>query len=180
MCGTVFTRLRDLNHQFQNIHKEASLLIHDSEELLEKDFQELEDHDNRVSQNVNALKFIVSQKVKNVVPPTSDGKNTASQSKSMLGKLNRTRDSINSLVIKIDDAVSSHDDFELEDIQKFEHQLFDNNRSLEELLKDMDLQPISVDDSDGDNLNDQFNSLFELTKTHEVKLSELIKVYRRD
>eukprot|EP00794_Sanderia_malayensis_P010236 gene10236-11286_t len=179
-------QLSELDRQFQDVHEQASLLVADNQETLEQDMDELDEHDSRVSTgNIKLRYFIglnVSDQQSNVPVPATDTKSVTSsnQARFIQSKFKRIHDGVNSLVAKLDDATKSTDDYELEDLQGFEQQLSGHNKSLEELLRDVEGQPMDIDDPDGDNINDQFDALFEQIKTSDAKLSDLKKNYRRD
>ena len=62
VCAEQYLKeIRNLDGQFQQQHLEASAVVDlSNEELIEKDFEELEIHDDRVRENISKLLYLLS------------------------------------------------------------------------------------------------------------------------
>ena len=170
--------IRDLDSQFQQQHLEASALVDPSnQELIEKDFEELEIHDDRVRENVSKLLYLLS--VASTKPP--EAKSTDSKvKKSLEAKWNRITTNVNNVATKISEAQSKLDEKEIEDLTDIRSQLSEFEKALDHFTTEIDSFSADLDDPDGDNWNDAISNYFDKITTAKDTLAQLIIERRRN
>ena len=96
VCAEQYLKeIRTLDAQFQQQHVEASGLVEPSnEELIQKDFEELDAHDERVRENVSKLLYLLSVAS---TKPQETKSNESKGKKSLEAKWNRLTKNINKL-----------------------------------------------------------------------------------
>ena len=127
-AGQYLDEIRELNNTFQSQHIDASALLDPTnEELIEKDLEELDTHDDRVRDNISKLLYILSL----ASNKPQDAKSTESKGKRSLDfKWNRITKAVNSLAAKTSEV---QDDLaEIDDLADMKTQLFDLEKSLDQ------------------------------------------------
>ena len=113
--------IRELNNTFQSQHIDASALLDPTnEELIKKDLEELDTHDDRVRDNISKLLYVLSL----ASNKPQDAKSTERKGKRSLDfKWNRITKAVNSLAVKTSQV---QDDLaEIADLADMKTQFFD-------------------------------------------------------
>ena len=129
-----------------------------NEEVIERDFEEVENHDDRVRENVSKLLFFLStskSKFQGAKSRDSKGK------KSFEVKWNRITANVNSLTEKINIARENLDESEIEDLTDIRNELSECEKGLDRFTTEVNSIPADFEDPDGDQWNDVISSLFE-------------------
>ena len=122
--------IRTLDSQFQQQHLEASALVEPSnEELIQKDFEELDAHDERVRENVSKLLYLLSVAS---TKPQATKSNKSKGKKSLEAKWNRLTKNINDATAKIIEAQTKLDEMELEYLTDTRSQLAEFEKSIDQ------------------------------------------------
>ena len=169
--------IRELDTQFQRQHAEVSSLLDPSnQELIEKDYEELDAHDDRVQENVSNLLYLLS--TSNLKP--QDTKSTEGKTKKLLeAKWDRITSNVNNLTAKISEAQGNLHETEIEDLTDIRNQLSECEKSLDRFTTKVD-SILPDEDPDGDNWNDTISTLFDKIKTAQDTLCQLITQRRCD
>ena len=160
-----------MDAQFQQ-HVEASGLIELwNEELVQKDFEELGAHDERVRENVSKLLCLLS--VDSTKP--QETKCTESKGKKLLeAKWNRLTKNINNATTKIMEAQTKLDKMEIEDLTDLRSELSEFEKSLDQFTTDIDSLSPDLEDADGDKWNYSISYCFDKIKTTPDTLAQMI------
>ena len=120
-AGQYLEEIRELNNTFQSQHIDASA-SHDpvNDELVEKDFEELENHDYQVRENISKLLYILNlASIK-----SQDAKSTDSKGKrSLKSTWNRMTKGIKSLAAETTQAQNDLIEREIDDLMDIRSQL---------------------------------------------------------
>ena len=150
-------KIRDLNNKFQSQHIDASALLDlTNEELIEKDLEELDTHDDRVRDNISKLLYVLSL----ASNKPQDAKSTESKGKRSLNfKWNRITKAVNSLAAKTSEA--QEDLAEIYDLADMTTQLFDLEKSLDRFTSEIKSFYTELEDSDkwNDAISDYFDKI---------------------
>ena len=118
-----------LDSQFQQ-HVEASPLVEPSNrELIQKDFEELDAHDERVRENVSRLLYLLSVAS---TKPQAIKSNESKGKRSLEAKWNRLTKNINDATAKIIEAQTKLDEMELEYLTDTRSQLAEFEKSIDQ------------------------------------------------
>ena len=175
VCAEQYLKdIRGLDEQFQANHEAASVLVaHENEELLERDFDELDAHDERVKENVSKLLFFLSTQVASVESKLNSS--TDSVKRPSERKWNRITSNVNKLESRINEVQESLDSANIDDVIDLRNQFSEAEKTLDQFASDLD----SVVDVDEDNWSDTVASYFDKIKTCQDTLSSLISDIRR-
>ena len=170
--------IRNLDSQFQEQHLEAIALVEPSnEELIEKDFEELEFNDERVRENTSKLLYLLN--VASTKP--QDVKSTESKAKkSIEAKWSRITTNVNNVATKICEAQSKLDEMEIEDLTDLRSQLAEFEKALDRFTSEIDSFSPDLEDADGNKWNDAISDYFDKMKTAQDTLAQLIIERRRN
>ena len=167
-----------MDSQFQQQHVETSALVElSNEELIQKDFEELDAHDERVRENVGRLLYLLSvasTKPQETKSNESKGKNSLEE------KWNRLTKNINDATTKIIEAQTKLDEMEMEDLTDTRSQLSELEKSLDQFTTDIDSLSPDLEDADGDKWNDAISYHFGKIKTTQDTLAQMITERRRN
>ena len=169
--------IRTLDSQFQQQHLEASALVEPSnEELIQKDFEELDAHDERVRENVSKLLYLLSVAS---TKPQATKSNKSKGKKSLEAKWNRLTKNINDATAKTIEAQTKPDEMEIEYLTDTRSQLSEFEKSLDQLTTVIDSLSLDLEDADGDKWNDNISYYFDKIKTTQDTFAQLITKRRR-
>ena len=167
-----------LDSQFQQQHVEASPLVEQSNrELIQKDFEELHAHDERVRENVSRLLYLLSVAS---TKPQAIKSNESKGKKSLEAKWNRLTKNINDATAKIIKAQTKLDEMELEYLTDMRSQLCEFEKSIDKFTTVIDSLSLDLEDADGDKWNGNISYYFNKIKTTQDTLAQLITEYRRN
>ena len=138
--------IRELDAQFQQQHLEANVLVDPAnQEAIERDFEEVENHDDRVRENVSKLLFFLSTSKSN----PQGAKSTDSKGKKSLEvKWNRITGNVINLTEKINIAQENLDESEIEDLTDIRNELSECEKGLDRFTTEVN--SISADFEDPD------------------------------
>ena len=130
--------IRELDAQFQQQHLEANALVDPAnQEAIERDFEEVENHDDRVRENVSKLLFFLStSKSKPQGAKSTDSKGK----KSLEVKSNRLTGNVNNLTEKINIAQENLDESEIEDHTDIRNELSECEKGLDRFTTEVKSQ----------------------------------------
>ena len=163
----------DAQLQFQQQHLDAN----SNEEAIERDFEEVENHDDRVRENVSKLLFfLTTSKSKPQEAKSTDSKGK----KSLEAKWNLINANVNNLTEKINVAQENLDESEIEDLTDIRNELSECEKDLDRFTTEVNSISADFEDPDGDKWNDAISSFFDKVKTAQDALNQLIMQRRRD
>ena len=178
VCAEQYLKeLRDLDNQFQEIYLLAHAQIDPKdEELIAKDYEELDAHDDRIRETVSKLIFFMNTQSTKVSHETksSDSKDK----KAIERKWNRIVTNIDKTIIE--EATDKPDQSDIEDLIDIRNQISECEKSLDSFTSEIDSSIPDLDGVDGGNWNDLLSSYFDKIKSNQEKLSLLIKQHRRE
>jgi len=172
--------IRTLDVQFQKQHLAATAIVEPSnEELIEKDFGDLEIHDERVRENTSKLLFVL-----NVVASKSQGKIKATENKTKVNwleaKWTRITKNVDSVASKVSEAQSKLDEMEIEELTDIRSQLSEFKKTFDRFTAEVDSVSLDLDDKDGENWNDAISNYFDKISLAQDTLALLIIERRRN
>ena len=177
-AGQYLDGIRELNNIFQSQHIEASASLEPTnEDSIKKDFEELENHDDRVRENISKLLYVLN--LASTKP--RDAKSTESKGKrSLETKWNRITKGINSLAAKTAEAKNDLTETEIDYLTDIRSQLFDHERTLDRFAFEVESSSTDLKDGDGDKWNDAISDYFDKIKATQDEVTQLITQLRRD
>ena len=170
--------LRDLDSQIQEIYLLANAQIDPKDkELIAKDYEELDAHDDRIRETVGKLIFFMNTQAAKVSHETksSDSK----YKKAIERKWNHITSNINKIVTNIEEAANKPEECDIEDLTDIRNQISECEKSLDCVTSEID-SFIPELDEDGENWNNLLSSYFDKIKSNQEKLSLLIKQHHRE
>ena len=147
-----------------------------NQELIEKDFGELDAHDDRIREHVSKLLDFLSTLNSRVSEPKENTK----VKRLLEARWTRISAAVNTLVGKISKAKENLQEAEIDDLTDARNQLFESEKALDSLTSEIDSISGSVESPGGGNWNDAIAAVFVLIQTTQGTLSKLIALSRRD
>ena len=140
--------IQGLDAQFQQQHLDANALVDPSnEEAIERDFEEVENHDDRVRENVSKLLFFLSTSKSKF----QGAKSTDSKGKKLFEvKWNRITHNVKNLTEKINIARKNLDESEIEDLTDIRNELSECEKGLDRFTTEVNSIRADFEDPDGD------------------------------
>ena len=167
-----------LDAQFQQQHLEASALVElSNEELIQRDFEALEAHDDQVRENVSKVLYLLSVAL---TKPQETKSNESKGKKSLKVKWNQITRNINNATTKVVEAHIKLDEMEIEDLTDTRGQLSEFKKSLDQFTTDIDSLSPDLEDADSDKWNNAISYYFDKIKTTQDTLAQLITERRRN
>ena len=174
--------LRPLDEQFQTIHEKTSELSLENPDLLEKENEELEYHDDRVRENTSKLLFLLSSKPDPKINNLSVN-NDDKRKKYLERKRKRLNEHVNTLIAKVKEATENPNNLDTDDLNEYKAELSELVKSLNQLITEIDSSIAVPDDIETDdssnNWNDICANLYDKLKSNQESLSALISEHRR-
>jgi hypothetical protein len=180
VCAEQYLKeLRDIDNQFQEIYLLANAQVDPKdEELIAKDYEELDAHDDRIREAVSKLVFFMNTQSTKV---SHERKSSDSKDKKAIErKWNRVVTNIDKTIANIEEATDKPNESDIEDLIDIRNQISECEKSLDTFTSEIDSSIPDLDGIDGGNWNDLLSSYFDKIKSNQEKLSLLIKQHRRE
>ncbi|XP_078357312.1 uncharacterized protein LOC144642205 [Oculina patagonica] len=171
--------IRTLDAQFQKQHLAATAIVEPSnEELIERDFEDLEIHDERVRENTSKLLYLLNVASK----PQAKTKATENKTKvnSLEAKWTRITKNVDSVASKVSEAQSKLDEMEIDELTDIRSQLSDFEKTFDRFTAEIDSVSPDLDDKDGESWNDAISNYFDKISLAQDTLALLIIERRRN
>lgn len=169
--------IRTLDAQFQKQHLAATAIVEPSnEELIEKDFEDLEIHDERVREKTSKLLYVLNVASK----PQAKIKATENKTKvnSLEAKWTRITKNVDSVASKVSVAQSKVDEMEIEELTDIRSQLSQFEKTFDRFTAEIDSVSSDLDDKDRENWNDAISNYFDKISLAQDTLA-LLNIERR-
>lgn len=171
--------IRTLDAQFQKQHLAATAIVEPSnEELIERDFEDLEIHDERVRENTSKLLYVLNVASK----PQAKIKANENKTKvnSLEAKWTRITKNVDSVASKVSEAQSKLDEMRIEELTDIRSQLSEFENTFDRFTTEIDSVSSDLDDEDGENWNDAISNYFDKISLAQDTLALLIIERRRN
>ena len=171
--------IRTLDAQFQKQILAATAIVEPSSgELIEKDFEDLEIHDERVRENISKLLYVLNVASK----PQAKIKAIENETKvnSLEAKWTRITKNVESVASKVSEAQSKLDEMEIEERTDIRSQLSEFEKTFDRFTAEIDSVSPDLYDEDGGNWNDAISNYFDKISLTQDTLAPLIIERRRN
>ena len=171
--------IRTLDTQFQKQHLAATAIVEPSnKELIERDFEDLEIHDERVRENTSKLLYVLN------VASKPQGKSKATENKtkvnSLEAKWTRITKNVDSVASKVSEAQTKLNEMEIEELTDIRSQLSEFEKTFDRFTAEIDSVSPNLDVEDGENWNDAISNYFDKISLTQDTLALLIIERRRN